>query len=173
MTETAPRSLADGHLPPELRAAFRQTGPGCITVETSFGVVHVCHATDWDIAGFAHQPVWYRWELAKLPTAPVIRLNLVILDQPQNPYRYESFLNIGNEDQTRILEILLTQEQLILPFYGDDFNQRLTKVVPHGAEQRRQLGALVEQAAAHWHGIPTDQRDFDQAKAMFQQRYPL
>lgn len=173
MIEAAPWSLADGSLPSELRAAFQRTGPGCIAAETDLGVVHVCHAANRDIASFAHQPVWYRWELAKLPTAPVIRLNLVILDQPQNPYRFESFLNIGDEDQARILAIMLTQEQLILPFYGDDFSQQLAKVMPHEAEQRRQLGALVEQAAVHWQGIPTDRRDFDRAKAEFQQRYPL
>jgi hypothetical protein len=136
-------------------------------------VVHVCHAAEQDIAAFQHAPVWYRWELALLPTAPVIRLNLAIIDRPHNPYRYESFLNIGNEDQARILEMLLSQAQLILPFYGEDFGHRFTKVVPNSAEQRTQLSDLARQATVHWQAIPVGQRDFDRAKALFQQRYPL
>lgn len=168
MVETAPRPATNGDLPPELRVVFAQSGPGCITAETNLGVVHVCHAADRDMAGFLNAPVWYRWELALLPPAPVLRLNLAIVDQPHNPYHYESFLNIGDEDQARILTTLLTQERLYFPFYGADFGHRFTKVVPHQAEQRAQLGGLVRQAAAHWQAIPRDQRNFDRAKAMFQ-----
>jgi hypothetical protein len=173
MVETAPQAFNHAELPPELRATFAQTGPGCIATETNLGVVHVCHASEQDIAGFTDQPVWYRWELARLPTAPIIRLNLAILDQPQNPYRYESFLNIGDDDQARILARLVSQEQLILPFYGDDLSYRFTKTVPHQVEQRTQLGGLVAQAVTHWQAIPAAHRDFDRAKATFQRQYPL
>ena len=70
-------------------------------------------------------------------------LNLAILDHPQNPYRYEFFLNIGDEDQARILEMLLTQEKLYFPFHGDDFGYRFTKVVTHDAAQRTQRQELA------------------------------
>ena len=175
MVETEPKkeAIEPATLISELRAAFECTGPGCIAVETDIGVVHACHAADQDIAGFANKPVWCRWELALLPAAPVIRLNLAILDHPQNPYRYESFLNIGDEDQARILEILVGQEELYFPFYGDDFGHRFTKVISHDVTQRAQLQDLATQALDHWQTISPDQRDFDRAKAEFQQRFPL
>jgi hypothetical protein len=94
-------------------------------------VLHVCHAADRDIEGFANKPVWCRWELALFPTAPVLRLDLVIMDHSQNPDRFESFLNVGDEDQARILEMLLAQEELYFPFHGDGFAYRFTKMIKH------------------------------------------
>jgi hypothetical protein len=165
--------IIPNNLPPELQATFQQTGPGCIATETNIGVVHVCHATDQDIEGFANKPVRCRWELALLPTAPVLRLNLVILDDPQNPYRFESFLNIGDEDQARILETLLSQEKLYFPFHGEDCRCHFTKVINHDPEQRQQLQEVAAQARDYWGTIPEEQRNFDQAKLEFQQRFPL
>jgi len=71
---------------------FERTGYGCLAAETNVGVVHVCHASDRDIEGFTGKPLLYRWELVKLPPdarirAPLIRLEVVILDDPGNPYR--------------------------------------------------------------------------------------
>ena len=49
---------------------------------------------DQDIASFANAPLLSQWQLIKMPTAPLLRLELVILDNPTNPYKFESFLNI-------------------------------------------------------------------------------
>jgi hypothetical protein len=36
----------------------------------------------------------------------------MILDQPANPYKFESFLNVAQENQARILARLANQERL-------------------------------------------------------------
>ena len=81
------RSLmtAQMELLPEIRQAFENTGYGCLAAETNRGAIHICHAPDSDIQGFANQPVIFRWQLIKMPTAPLIRLEVLILDNPQNP----------------------------------------------------------------------------------------
>jgi hypothetical protein len=130
-------------------------------------VVHVCHAADADIESFVNKPVRSQWQLIKMPTAPLIRLELVILDRPDDPYRFESFLNVAEEDQSRILAQLANQEQLNLAFYDDKLDYRFTKVIPHDEQQWQQLDELVEQAVAYWNELPSDQRDFDLAKVEF------
>jgi hypothetical protein len=128
-------------LPPELREVFERTGPGCVPTETNLGVVHVCHAADQAIAGFANRPALYQWQLALMPTAPVLQLRISILDQPDNPYKFESFLNVGRKDDARVLIRLISQAEFYLAFHGDDFTHRFTKVIEQGAppEQLRQL----------------------------------
>jgi hypothetical protein len=66
-----------------------------------------------------------------MPTARLIRLELIILDKPHNPFRFESFLNVASEDQLNILAELANQENLYLTFYGDSFSYQYTKVIPH------------------------------------------
>jgi len=106
-------------MPAEIREVFEETGYGCLSAETNIGVVHVCHAADSDIEGFANKPVRSQWQLIKMPNAPLIRLELVIFDRPDYPYRFESFLNVAAEDQARILAQLAGQDQLYLAFYDD------------------------------------------------------
>lgn len=83
----------------------------------------------------------------------------------------ESFLNVAQEDQTRILDELANQDQLYLAFYGDDLSHRFTKTAEHDEQQWQQLDELVEMATRHWEAIPPAQRDFDRAKAEFMRRY--
>ena len=85
-------------LPPEIREVFENTGYGCVAAETNQGVVHICHAADADIAGFIDKPAYARWELVEMPTAPLVRLEFFVYDDPANPYRFESFLNIAAPD---------------------------------------------------------------------------
>ena len=63
-----------------------------------------------------------------MPTAPLIRLELFILDQLQ------------------VLIQLANQEQLFLAFYGDWLNHRFTGVIEHSKQQWQQLDEVVEQA---------------------------
>ena len=88
-------------LPKEISEVFDRFGYGCLAAETDIGVIHICHASNSDIEGFANKPVQYQWQLIKMPTAPLIRLELTIIDNPLNPYRFESFLNTAQEDQAR------------------------------------------------------------------------
>ena len=67
-------------LPPEIQEVFERTGYGCLAAETNVGVAHICHAADADIEGFADRPVSYQWQLVKMPTAPLVRLEIEILD---------------------------------------------------------------------------------------------
>jgi hypothetical protein len=71
-----------------------------------------------------------------MPAAPLIRLELAILDNPFNPYKFESFLNVAQEDQARVLVQLVNQDRLYLAFYGDDLSHRFTKIVNHDKQQR-------------------------------------
>lgn len=157
-------------LPPTIQEVFERTGYGCLAAETNVGVVHVCHAADADIEGFADRPVGYQWELVRMPTAPLIRLQVEILDQPDNPYRFESFLNVGTEDQVEVLAQLANQERLYLAFYGDGLRYLYTKVIPHDRQQWQYLDELMGQAMEHWESIPLDQRDYDRAKEEFMHR---
>jgi hypothetical protein len=154
-------------LPAEIRKVFERTGYGCLAAETDIGVVHICHAADRDINGFADKPVWYQWQLIKMPTAPLIRLEVVIMDRPDNPYRFESFLNVAEEDQASVLVQLANQDRLYLAFYGDGLRYRFTKMVPHTEQQWQQLDEISEEARRRWNQIPPPQRDFDFAKTNF------
>ena len=154
-------------LPGDIREVFEITGYGCLAAESDLGVVHVCHASDQDIEGFANKPVISQWQLIKMPTAPVIRLELEILDRPDNPYRFESFLNIDEKDQANVLAQLANQDQLYMAFYGDDLNYRFTKAIPNDKHQWQQIDELTTEAIDYLYSIPPEKRDFDQAKAAF------
>jgi len=158
-------------LPGEIREVFERTGYGCLAAETNIGVIHVCHAADSDIESFANKPVLYQWQLIEMPTAPLIRLEMTILDDLVNPYKFESFLNVGREDQARVLAQLANQDRLYLAFYGDDFHHRFTKIVNHDRQQWQYLDELVSEAIDYWGEIPSEQRDFDRAKAEFMARF--
>jgi hypothetical protein len=167
MHEHEPRRDTIDNLPPKIREVFEQTGYGCLAAETDQGVVHVCHAADRDIAGFSDKPICYQWQLLILPTAPLLRLEITILDQPLNPYRFESFLNVDQEDQARILAELANQDHLSLAFHGDDLAYRYTRALTHGEQQWQYLDELAMAATNHLQAIPEGQRDFDLAKATF------
>jgi len=162
---------APDELPPELREVFEWTGYGCLAIEANIGIVHVCHASDSDIEGFADKPVWSQWQLILMPTAPLIRLELVIPDRPDNPFNFESFLNVAEEDQARVLVQLAGQDHLFMAFYGDDLGYRYAKVIPHSEQQWQQLDELMAKATDHWNRIPPEQRDYDRAKAEFMRKY--
>ena len=159
-------------LPLELCEVLRRFGYGCLAVETEIGVVHICHAADADIKGFTNAPVQYQWQLIKMPTAPLIRLEVEILDRPASPYRFESFLNPAAEDQAEVLAQLANQGQLYLSFYGDDLSHRFTKIVCHDEQQWQWLDELMFEAADYLKQIPPDQHDFDRAKAEFMRSFP-
>jgi hypothetical protein len=158
-------------LPQEIREVFERTGYGCLAVETNIGVVHVCHTADRDIEGFVDKPVWSQWQLIAMPTAPLLRLALVVMDRPESPYQFESFLNIAEAGQAQTLARLTAQEKLFLAFYGDDLSYRFTKIIEHGEVLRQQLQELAGLALDYWNKLPPQQRDFDQAKATFMRRF--
>jgi hypothetical protein len=154
-------------LPEEVKELFRRTGYGCLALESNVGIIHVCHAPDEDIEHFGNKPVLYQWQLIKMPTAPLIRLDISVVDDPLNPYKFESFLNIAADDQATVLAQLANQDRLYLAFYGEDLSYRYTKVVEHDEQQWQQLDDLAHQAIDFWSQIPPSVQDFDLAKAQF------
>lgn len=158
-------------LPSELRELFKEAGYGSLAVETNAGVVHVCHAADEDIEGCRGKPVLSSWQLIEMPTAPLIRLELTVLDDPANPFRFESFLNAAEEDQAAVLAELANQDWLYLAFYGDGLDYRYTKVIDHDEQEWQFLDELTERAERYWNELPSEERDFDRAKAEFMRRF--
>jgi hypothetical protein len=154
-------------LPPAVHEVFAETGYGCLAVESSMGVVHVCHAADVDIEHFADYPIKPRWSLERMPTAPLVRLELTIQDDPDLPYVFESFLNVGNPDQLAVLAQLAGQEELYLTFYGDDLTYRYTIALAQDEQQWQALDELTAKALTYWESLPPEARDYDQAKADF------
>jgi len=148
-------------LPPAVREVFERTGYGCLAVESSRGIVHVCHASDEDIDNFIDKPVEARWDLIEMPTAPLVRLELLVYDDPRDPFCFESFLNVAAPDQLAVLAELAGQEELYLAFYGDDLTYRYTAVLPHGAQQWQRLDEIISRAETYWANLPPDDRDFD------------
>jgi len=154
-------------LPPEVREVFERTGYGCLAVESDTDVIHVCHAANADIADFIGAPVHARWELVEMPTAPLVRLEFLVLDDPGNPYRFEHFLNVAEPDQLALLAQLSGQEALYMAFVGDDLTYRYTMVVPHSEQQWQQLDDIIARAELYWQSLPEEKRDFDLAKAAY------
>ena len=157
-------------LPEEMRSVLEMTGYGCLSVEADIGVVHVCHAPDADIVSFADHAIVSRWQLIKMPTAPLIRLELVILDHPDSPFLFESFLNVAEDDQANNLAQLAGQDKLYLAFYGDDLEYRYARVIPHEIQQWQLLDELTAEAHRYWESLSPEARDYDQAKAVFMKR---
>ena len=159
-------------LPPAVREVFERTGYGCLAVESSRGIVHVCHASDEDIDNFVDKPVEARWDLIEMPTAPLVRLELLVYDDPRDPFCFESFLNVAVPDHLAGLAELAGQEELYLAFYGDDLTYRYTAVLPHGEQQWQRLDEIISRAEAIWAGLMPGVRDFDQAKSLYMQPHP-
>ncbi|MGB3715871.1 MAG: hypothetical protein WA996_15700 [Candidatus Promineifilaceae bacterium] len=91
----------------------------------------------------------------------------MILDRPDYRYRFESFLNVAEEDQARVLARLANQDQLYLAFYDDKLDYCYTRILPHDEQQWQQLDELWQIADDYWEALPEDQRDFDLAKDEF------
>jgi hypothetical protein len=159
-------------LPPEVKAVFEQNGYGCLAVASSIGIVHVCRAPDADIASFRDAPVSYRWQLAQMPSAPLIHLTFHLFDRPNDPYRFESFLNIAEPDQAQVLADLANQDRLYLAFYDDSLDYRFARVTAHGEQQWQRLDELTALAEAHMASIPAGQYNFDLAKAQYMRLNP-
>ena len=159
--------VTPNELPIEIKEVLERTGYGCLAVESDTGIVHVCHASDRDIKEFKNAPVCYRWQLIEMPTAPLIRLELTVMDNPDNPYLFESFLNIAEEDQAIVLAQLANQNRLYLAFYADGLSYRYTKVIPHTEQQWQQLDEIVGEARRYYDNLPEERRDFNKAKDVF------
>ena len=96
---------------------------------------------------------------------------MTVVDRPEDPFKFESFLNVAAEDQADVLANLANQEQLYMAFYGDDLEYRYTMTIEHSEQQWQQLDELAEKAITYWKELPADRRNFDRAKAEFIRRF--
>lgn len=169
--ERRPNQHAAMQLPEAVKELLAETGYGCLALESDQGIIHVCHAADQDIASFANAPLLSQWQLIKMPTAPLLRLEFLILDNPRNPYKFESFLNIAEPDQATVLDELVQQEHFALAFFGDDLTYQYSKLDGHEPTQRQQLAHLIDEAMTYWQSLPPAQQNFDLAKAIFMRHF--
>ena len=108
-------------------------------------------------------PIGLRHELFEHPSAPVIRTVLTIMDRPQSPLRVETFINIAEEDQRADFAALADQEQLLLLFYDEQLQHRLTKLVPY--PERGEVPTILTRAEALRAAIAPWRFDYNRAKA--------
>ena len=160
-------------LPEEMQSVFKEHGYGCFASDRGDLITFITHAADGDIESFRRAEMLYRWELVEMPSAPLVRFQAVILDNPWSPYMFEHFLNVADPEQTAILARLAGQEQLCFDYYGTDYEYRYSKYLEHPAEMRGQLDELIARAIDYQSSLREEWRDFDLAKLEYQRRVPL
>jgi hypothetical protein len=83
----------------------------------------------------------------------------------------ECFQNVAEDDQAHVLAQLANQERLYLALYGDNLYYRHTKIIHHNRQQWQQIDELTTEAMNYLSNIPTDKRNFNQAKLEFMKRH--
>lgn len=130
-------------------------------------------AADNDVAGFRGPvQVQSQWELGRFACGSVLRLHLVIFDRPAQPYRFETFINVGSTEQLACVRKLLVQASLQLHFFDSRTEYVFTKVIRNPNQHRQQLRQLIRQALQDRQALGQTW-DFDRAKALFQASHPL
>jgi len=130
-------------------------------------------ADDADVQSFRGSTlIQTHWDLWGFPCGSVLRLQLIIFDQPNNPYRVETFINVGSPEQLACVLGLLTQGWLWLHFFDSRTEHSLTKEIKNSRQQRQQLGELVARAVQAQQALGYAW-DFDRAKAAFQLSRPF
>jgi hypothetical protein len=89
------RFTASPKLPRQIQGVFERTGYGSLAAETDIGMTHVDHTADRDIERYSNKPSKVKWQLIRMQIAPLIRLELVILDDSFQLYLFESFLKVA------------------------------------------------------------------------------
>lgn len=150
-------------LPPDL-AVFLATQPvACLMHETNEGTAHVIKLPFAEIASVRGRvPISVRHELYAHPQAPVIRTVLTIYDQPERPLALETMTNVAEPDQRADFARLAGQEKLLLLFYDEALQHRLSKRVDNVDPET--IEAILAQAEAVRRRIPPDRYDFMAAK---------
>ena len=159
-------------LPPLLRQFLVARPFAMIPSLTSDGMVLVIKAADADVESCrGSMPVMVRYELHQTRHGPLIRLLLVVQDQPESHLTFETFCNVQDASQLDEWRDLLSRSYLRVLFYDSQlthrFSKRVTQPVDQAARsllsQARRLVALVD---------PRD-LDFDKAKEQVMAENPL
>ena len=162
-------------LDPELGTLMAQAESGAVLwqdAEEDLTALLV-KAADEDVASFRGPTlIQTHWDLWRFPCASVLRLQLIIFDRPNDPYRIETFINVAAPEQLTCLLGLLTQETVWLHFFDSRTEHVLTKEIGNPHRQRSELRELVTRAAQDREALGFAW-DFDRAKAAFQVCRPL
>ncbi len=156
--------LAPTSLPPNLAEFLRDHDYACLTHPTDQGTALVIKAPRHEILsveGVVH--ILFRHEVYECPTAPVIRMLTTIYDQPDRPLALETFINVEDPEQRADYESLTRQEQLLLLFYDEHLEHRLTKTV--GGLDRALIAEVLARADQLYQVLPEGQFSFEIAKA--------
>jgi hypothetical protein len=152
-------------LPPDLAAFLAQQGPyACLTQATDQGTAYVLKPPAAEIVrARGPVPTNVRHQLFGQHNAPVIRTVLTLYDDPGNPLKFESFINVADPDQRADFASLAEQEQLLVLFYDETLQHRLSKRIPSGLDTG--IPEMLARADRLRAAIPTWRFDFDRAKA--------
>jgi hypothetical protein len=130
-------------------------------------------AADRDLAGFKGPvPIQTQWLIGRYIDGSVLHWLVVIYDQPANPYRFETFINVAAPEQRACVEALAAQQQICLHFFDSRTEYVFTKVITNSAELQDRLGRLIALADVDYIRLGQGW-DFDRAKARFQADHPL
>lgn len=159
-----PEPLVPSPLPPELADFLKDKSLACLTHGTDQGTVLMVKAPAHEIRSLVgRMPIHLRYELYDHSAAPVIRMVVMIHDQPDHPLAMETFINIEDPGQRDDLAALATQDRLLMLFYDEGLAHRLTKTVPHPRGDL--VTQILDQANSLLVAIPRERFNFDRAKA--------
>ena len=116
-------------------------------------------------------PMLVRHQLYSHPAAPVIRTVLTVYDDPSQPLRFESFINVAEQDQYADFAALANQERLVVLFYDEQLRHRLSKLIHAGLDNA--IAEMLARAEQVRSAIPAEHYDFGRAKAEVMARTKL
>lgn len=152
-------------LPPEL-AEFLKDQPiaALLHATENQGTVLVVKAPRREIRSVQGRvPIELRHELYQHPAAPVVRMVTRIYDRPDSSLGLETFVNVEDPTQRSDYASLAQQDHLLMLFYDERLRHQLTKRV--GTPNPEAVTEVLSTADRLLADIPTEQRDFDLAKA--------
>lgn len=161
-----------GTLPDSVKSIFHRMDYGALPSADDRDQVNVFIKLPYQTAQSLERPLPVRHFLFMVPTprAPVVVWFFEIMDNPQDPLRIDTYLNIMNRVQARNLERLIRQKIVPMHFVnGVD----LSIVITQGVLSPPNASVVFRDAMAHAGRIPQDQYDFDTAKLIFQCAYSL
>ena len=82
----------------------------------------------------------------------MIRMVTTIYDQPERPLAFECFANVEDPQQRADYEALSRQDDLLLLFFDEEHQHRLTKQV--GGLDRSRIAEILQRADALYQAIP-------------------
>jgi hypothetical protein len=132
--------------------------------ETNDGTVHVIKLPAREIDSLRGRvPIQVRHEVYAHPQAPVIRSVITIYDQPDRPLALETMTNVAEQDQRDDFARLAKQKELLLLFYDEQLQHRLSKRL--GNVEPEMIEGILSKAEILRRRIPPGQYDFMAAKA--------